>query len=133
MNPKKVKNMLPDFAIENKEDLVLLQKLHNFYWNKVRETLSCSPHTRVKVINFGTFTRKSWNVDKMLTKKTALLNSINDSSRSTIKANLEAEIKHLLEIKDFQNQEKEQQAKIKTKRDEYNKTLEKSKPDLGRS
>lgn len=132
MNPKKVRDMLPVFAIENKEDLVLLQKLNSFYWNKVRETLSTTDHFNVNVINLGSFVRKSWSVDKMILKKTGLLKAVEHTTREAMKTNLQNELTLLGRIKLREQQENELKEKVKLKRKEYelNKDLEKPGTDI---
>ena len=126
MNPKKIKHLLPEFAIQNKEDMALLQKLSEFYWNTVRETLSSTEHLKVKVINLGVFTRKTWNVDKKIVKLENTLRALENSNRTIVKENIQKDLNHLYRVKAFQQTEKDRQAIAKLRRNEYNKTLEKS-------
>lgn len=125
MTPKKVKYILPDVALENQEDLALLQKLNSFYWDKIRETLSNTYHNRVNIINLGVFRRKHKNVDKKIKKVTSLIKAFKNKNRQVIVDSLEKDLELLNNVKDFDAQEKLRKNEIKTIKHEYYKNLEK--------
>lgn len=126
MNPKKLKQLLPQIAIDNKEDLTLLTKLNLFYWGKVREALSTTTESKVNILNLGYFNRKYWNVDKRLANANRMLKALEGSSRTKMIDSIMKDKIHLENILKVQDTVKYRKDLIKIKRDEYNKTLEKS-------
>lgn len=126
MNPKKLKQLLPQIAIDNKEDLTLLTKLNLFYWGKVREALSTTTESKVNILNLGYFNRKYWNVDKRLANANRMLKALEGSSRTKMIDSIMKDKIHLESILKVQDSIKYRKDLIKIKRDEYNKTLEKS-------
>lgn len=125
MTPKKVKQLLPGIAIENKEDITLLTKLTNFYWDEVREILSTSTENRVNIINMGVFVRKAWTVDKQIKKTEDTLAALEKTNRHAVIENLRKDLQHLYNVKKSLQESDSRKQEIKLKRDEYNKNLEK--------
>lgn len=124
MNPKKVKNLLVPLSLDMKEDIVLLQKLNSFYWNRVRETLSSTEEVRVEILNLGQFTRKHWNLERMLNKYKGLYEAIKDTGRTQMITNVSNDIVKLTKmITAFELELGRKQEKKRT-RDEYNKNME---------
>ena len=126
MNPKKLKQLLPQIAIDNKEDLTLLTKLNLFYWGKVREALSTTTESKVNILNLGYFNRKYWNVDKRLVNANRMLKALEGSSRTKMIDGIMKDKIHLENILKVQAEVNKRKDLIKIKRDEYNKTLEES-------
>lgn len=125
MTPKKVRNLLPLIAIENKEDLTLLTKLNGFYWDKVREQLSHSHHVRINILNLGIFVRKSWVIPKLIEKYTDILRHLENTKRQMVIDAVTKDLEHVLKIQEFEKKEQERKELIKLKKYEYNKNLEK--------
>lgn len=132
MNPKKVKNLLPIVAVENKLDIVLLQKLNSFYWSKVREVLTTTDEMNVEILNLGKFTRKHWNLDKRILRMTNLLEAVKKSGRIKMAENMENDLELLKKMKlsyESELQRKDQKIIIKN---EYKNHLEEPISDPGR-
>jgi thiamine pyrophosphate-dependent acetolactate synthase large subunit-like protein len=131
--PKKLKNILPAVSVEQKEDIVLLQKLSAFFWDKTREVLSSTEVSRVKVINFGTFTRKHWNIDSELRKKSVQLERAIAADKPRTVERLIEEIEELKKMKSYHESELAIKEQINQKKNEYYQALEKPEPDPRRN
>lgn len=132
MNPKKVKNLLPLVAVENKLDIVLLQKLNSFYWSKVREVLTTTEEVNVEILNLGKFTRKHWNLDKRIARTISLLEAVKRSGRIRVAENIENDLEMLKRMKlayDSEVLRKNQKTIIKN---EYKNHLEEPVSNSGR-
>lgn len=130
MNPKKVRNLLPEIAIEHKEDLVFLQKLHSFFWDRVRETLSSTTHTRVRILNLGEFERRHWAIQDKINQLNNRLKLAPEHKVKT-RENILKELDLLNKMQQFYFGELDRHKQHKIKRDEYNQNLEREGKDSG--
>lgn len=129
MNPKKVKNLLVPLSLEMKEDIVLLQKLNSFYWNKVREVLSTTEEVNVEILNLGQFTRKHWKLERMINKYKGLYEVIKDTGRTQMITKVSDDIVKLSRMKEAYDLELIRKQDKKRIRHEYNKNMEKQRSD----
>jgi hypothetical protein len=133
LNPKKVKNLIVPLSLEMKEDIVLLQKLNSFYWSKVREILSTTEEVHVEILNLGQFTRKHWNLERMINKYTGLYEAIKDTGRTQMITKVSEDVVKLNRMRDAFYQELNRKEEKKKIRNEYNKTMEEQRSDTGRN
>lgn len=132
MNPKKVKNLILPLSLEMKEDIVLLQKLNSFYWNRVREILSTTEEVNVEILNLGQFTRKHWNLERMLNKYKGLYEAIKDTGRTQMIVNVSNDIVKFTNMKAAYDLELGRKQDKKRLKDEYSKNMEKQRSNTGR-
>jgi hypothetical protein len=129
VNPKKAKDLLPAIAGNNGAELVLLQHICSFYWGKVREILTTTPESTVRVLNLGAFERKHWRIEKYLSRLYAVYNKIMDSGREDHRKQLLQDISLLQAMKAFQIEEEGRKHEKTIIRHEYHQNLEKQEPD----
>jgi hypothetical protein len=129
LNPTKAKHLLPAIAIRHNEDVALLEHLHNFYWDRIRETLTTTAESTVKVLNLGEFERKHWCLERRHKKALAFWEKVKDSGRKADKHEILMDIKLLEAMKEFRDAEANRKRMKNHTRHEYNQNLEKPEPN----
>ena len=66
MNPKKVKNLIPELAKKLQLSDEQVKSVLDVYWDKVRKTLSSLEHNNINLKGLGSFNVKPWMIDKKI-------------------------------------------------------------------
>lgn len=66
MNPKKVKNIIPELAKKLQLSDEQVKSVLDVYWDKVRKTLSSLEHNNINLKGLGSFNVKPWMIDKKI-------------------------------------------------------------------
>lgn len=75
MNPKKYKEVVKDTAESNDLDYRLVEKVVEFYYNKVYKCIISLEHTDILLTNLGTFCVRHDNLKKAIEKYDYYLNN----------------------------------------------------------
>lgn len=117
-------------AEQHQEDLTLLEHLHDFYWDKVRETLTTTTESTVRIMNLGQFERKHWCVEARHKKAKAFVEKVEGSSRRINKEPVLKEILQLEAMMAFRDEEVTRKRMKKTHtQNEYHPNLEEPRSD----
>lgn len=118
---KKDKHILKEVADNESEDFELLKRLLDFYWEEVYRVLTTTDHDRVRIMNLGTFTRKTWNLDPMIKKYENLHNKNYFGLKGErVKNDLDL----LYKMKEREQYVKNRTNELKKKKKQYYKNLE---------
>lgn len=66
MNPKKVKNLIPELAKKLQLSEEQVKSVLDVYWDKVRKTLSSLEYNHINLKGLGSFNVKPWMIDKKI-------------------------------------------------------------------
>jgi hypothetical protein len=66
LNPKKVKNIIPELAKKLQLSDEQVKSVLDVYWDKVRKTLSSLEHNNINLKGLGSFNVKPWMIDKKI-------------------------------------------------------------------
>lgn len=135
MVPKKAKDFKKSTAeeLDLPEDLV--NKLTDFYWEKVRKRITDLKYKNLSIINLGKFRVKHWKIDETIEKYNAIIKKLDGKfTRYNIKKDLEERIEQLTKIKDLAQEETNKFKEIRENRNDKKskKNVEQQSSDMGR-
>jgi hypothetical protein len=133
--PKKAKDFKKSTAeeLDLPEDLV--NKLTDFYWEKVRKRITDLKYKNLSIINLGKFRVKHWKIDETIEKYNAIIKKLDGKfTRYNIKKDLEERIEQLTKIKDLAQEETNKFKEIRENRNDKKskKNVEQQSSDMGR-
>ena len=135
MVPKKAKDFKKSTAeeLDLPEDLV--NKLTDFYWEKVRKRITDLKYKNLSIINLGKFRVKHWKIDETIERYNAIIKKLDGKfTRYNIKKDLEERIEQLTKIKDLAQEETNKFKEIRENRNDKKskKNVEQQSSDMGR-
>ena len=135
MVPKKAKDFkkLTAEELDLPEDLV--NKLTDFYWEKVRKRITDLKYKNLSILNLGKFRVKHWKIDETIERYNAIIKKVDGKfTRYNIKKDLEERIEQLNKIKELAQEETNKFKEIRENRNDKKskKNMEQQSSDMGR-
>lgn len=135
MVPKKAKDFKKPTAeeLDLPEDLV--NKLTDFYWEKVRKRITDLKYKNLSILNLGKFRVKHWKIDETIERYNAIIKKVDGKfTRYNIKKDLEERIEQLNKIKELAQEETNKFKEIRENRNDKKnkKNMEQQSSDMGR-
>jgi hypothetical protein len=128
MQPKKVKQLLPDVATQLYMQLELVEAVSKFFWVTTRKALAEAPKLSIHLPNLGDFEIKHWKLNDELASAERSLATINCNERPnqhTVKTMTEkvSLLQRLVRMKVGEDQRKEFIKKHKKERKQNVETI----------
>jgi nucleoid DNA-binding protein len=129
LNPKKAKDFKKPTAEELGLSEDLVSKFVDFYWEKVRKTLTELEYPSIEILNLGTFKIKHWKINETVENYKNMIERMSGKF-SVYKRQMEF-LSRINKLESLKKQVEEKEVKFKEKKDaRKNKdNLEKQEPD----
>ena len=117
MIPKKAKEFKKSVAEELNLSQELVDDVINFYWEKVRKSISSIDENSIEILNLGTFKLKTWKIDETVANYKNIIDKLDGHfAKYAARKEYESKIELLEKAKKADDKEKERLNKIKTER-----------------
>lgn len=128
MNPSKVRNLIPSFAMDIERPVDEVQAVVSFYYKTLRQKLTALESVNVQVENLGTFYIKEKALDNNIEKCNFIVNKLSDNTLKEYSSKIEYQNKivKMTGIKEMLSEEKQRRKLVNNKRfgNESTKTME---------
>lgn len=120
MPPKKAKDLVKPTAEKLELNIELVQDVIDFYWKKVRTSLSDLKSPRIVVANFGSFQIKAYKLEDQRKKYQDISNSFKPEEmtfqKHKIKEDIDAKLAKVTNMMSLVESDKDRKKQVRKKR-----------------